>query len=187
MVNSRTVILLPIPTNGGRIGTTVTPTVVMLTTITPVQRVANQVLCTTPTQAAPTSWADQSPECTRPSCPQRLAALHPIAAPSSSSALSNVRPMPTTLLEVRLGNNQPLLHSMAECHRPTAPTASKRPTAMAMLVYQPSQGMMMNVGQYPQSAGNMPMMQMAQQPTTAPMLMNHYAPKQQPNQIPGYF
>ncbi len=128
MVNSRTFVL-PIPTNVGRIGTTVTPmvTVAMLTTTTPVQRVANQVLCTTPTRAAPTSWADQSPECTRPSCPWPPAALHPIVAPSSSSALCNVRPMPTTLLEAWLGNNQPLLHSMAECHRPTAPTASKQP------------------------------------------------------------
>jgi hypothetical protein len=33
---SRTFILLPIPTNGGRIGTTITPMMVMLTTITPV-------------------------------------------------------------------------------------------------------------------------------------------------------
>jgi hypothetical protein len=127
VVNSRTFILLPIPTNGGRIGNTVTPMVVMLTTITPVQRVANQVLCTTQTRAAPTSWADQLLECTRPSCPQLLAALHPIVAPSSNSALSNVRPMPNTLLEARLGNNQPLLHSMAKCHRPMAPTASKGP------------------------------------------------------------
>jgi hypothetical protein len=60
-------------------------------------------------------------------------------------------------------------------------------TTMAMLVYQPGQGMMMNVGQYPQSAGIMPMMQMGQQPMTAPMVMNHYAPNQQPNQVPWYF
>ncbi len=46
--------------------------------------------------------------------------------------------------------------------------------------------MMMNVGQYPQGAKNMPMMQMGQQPTAAPMLMNHYAPNQQPNQISGW-
>jgi hypothetical protein len=58
---------------------------------------------------------------------------------------------------------------------------------MTMPVYQPGQGMMMNVGQYPQGAGNMPMMQMGQQPMAAPMLMNHYAPNQQPNQMPGYF
>ncbi len=50
----------------------------------------NQVLCTAPTQAAPTSWADQSLECTRPSCPWFPAALHPIVTPSSSSALSNI-------------------------------------------------------------------------------------------------
>jgi hypothetical protein len=86
--------------------------------------VANQVPCTTPRQPAPTSWADQSPECTRPSCAQLPAALHPIVAPSINSALSNVRPMPTTLLEARLGNNQPLPHSMEKCHR-QAPTASK--------------------------------------------------------------
>ncbi len=40
--------------------------------------------------------------------------------------------------------------------------------------------MMINVGQYPQGSGNVPMMQMGQQPTVAPMLMNHYAPNQQP-------
>ncbi len=57
---------------------------------------------------------------------------------------------------------------------------------MAMPVYQPGQGMMMNVGQYLQGAENMPMMQMGQQPTAAPMLMNHCAPNQQPNQMPGY-
>jgi hypothetical protein len=54
-------------------------------------------------------------------------------------------------------------------------------------VYQPGQGMMMNVGQYPQGTGNMPMMHMGQQPTAAPMLMNHYAPTQQSTQMPGYF
>jgi hypothetical protein len=58
---------------------------------------------------------------------------------------------------------------------------------MTMLVYHPGQGMMMNVGQYPQGAGNTPVMQMGQQPTAAPMLMNHYAPNQQPNQMPGNF
>jgi hypothetical protein len=47
--------------------------------------------------------------------------------------------------------------------------------------------MMMNLGQYLQGAGNTPMMQMGQQPTVAPMWMNHYAPNQQPNQMPGYF
>jgi hypothetical protein len=60
-------------------------------------------------------------------------------------------------------------------------------TTMAMLVYQPGQGMRMNVRQYPQSAGNVPMMQMGQQPTAVPMLMNHYTPNQQPNQQLGYF
>jgi hypothetical protein len=60
-------------------------------------------------------------------------------------------------------------------------------TTMAMPVYQPSQGMMMNVRQYPQGAKNMPMMQMGQQPMAAPMLMNYYAHNQQPNQMPGYF
>jgi hypothetical protein len=58
---------------------------------------------------------------------------------------------------------------------------------MAIPVYQPGRGMMMNVGQYPQGAGNMPMMQMDQQPTAAPMLMNYYAPNQQHNQMLGYF
>jgi hypothetical protein len=58
---------------------------------------------------------------------------------------------------------------------------------MTMPVYNPSNRMMMNVGQYRQVAGNTWMMQMGQQPMAAPMLMNHYAPNQQPNQMPGYF
>ncbi len=45
-------------------------------------------------------------------------------------------------------------------------------TTMSMWVYQPDQGMMMNVGQYPPSARNMPMMLMGQQPMAAPMMMN---------------
>jgi hypothetical protein len=60
-------------------------------------------------------------------------------------------------------------------------------TIMAMPVYQPRQGMMMNVRQYPQSARNVPMMQMGQQPLAAPMMMNHSAPNQQLNQQPEYF
>ncbi len=63
----------------------------------------------------------------------------------------------------------------------------RQQTTMAMPVYQPSQGMMMNVGQYPQGARNLPMMQMDQQLTAPPMLMNHYAPNHQPNQMLGYF
>jgi hypothetical protein len=39
----------------------------------------------------------------------------------------------------------------------------------------------MNVGQYSQGTGNMPMMRMGQQPMAAPVLMNHYTPNQQPN------
>jgi hypothetical protein len=58
---------------------------------------------------------------------------------------------------------------------------------MTMPVYHPGQGMIMNVGQYPQGAGNMPMMQMGQQHMAASMLMNHYTPNQQPNQMPRYF
>jgi hypothetical protein len=69
---------------------------------------------------------------------------------------------------------------------PQASTYCQQST-MTMPVYQSSQGMVMNVGQYPQGAGNMPMMQMGQQPTAAPMLMNHYAPNQQPKQMPWYF
>jgi hypothetical protein len=60
-------------------------------------------------------------------------------------------------------------------------------TTMAMPVYQLGQGMMMNDGQYPQSAKNVPMMQMGQQPMAVPMLMNHYALNQQTNQQPWYF
>ncbi len=63
----------------------------------------------------------------------------------------------------------------------------RQQSTMSMPVYQPGQGMMMNVGQYPQATRNMLMMQMGQQPMVAPMLMNHYVPNQQPNQMPGYF
>jgi hypothetical protein len=63
----------------------------------------------------------------------------------------------------------------------------RKQTTMAMPVYQPGQGMMMNIGQYLQGARNMSMMQMGQQPMAAPMLMSHYAPNQLPNQMPGYF
>ncbi len=184
VVNSRTFVL-PIPTNGGRIGTTVTPTVVMLMTITPVGRVANQVLYTTPTWAAPTSWADQLLECTKPSCPWLPAALHLIVAPSSSSALSNVRPIPTTLLEARLGNNQPLPYSMAECHRPTTPTTSEQPWPCQCISLAKERWWIL--GSTLRVLENMPMMQMGQQLMVAPMLMNHYAPNQQPNQLLGYF
>jgi hypothetical protein len=85
--------------------------------------------------------------------------------------------------------------------QPTSPTqygrmllasgTYRQQTTMAMLVYPPGQGMMMNVGQYPQNARNVPMMQMRQQPVASTMLMNHYTPNhhpnQQPNQQPGYF
>jgi hypothetical protein len=47
--------------------------------------------------------------------------------------------------------------------------------------------MMNNVGQYPQGARNMPMMQMGQQSMAALVLMNRYSPNQQTNQTPGYF
>ena len=41
---------------------------------------------------------------------------------------------------------------------PPASGTYRRQTTSAMPVYQPGQGMMMNVGQYPLSAGNVPMM-----------------------------
>jgi hypothetical protein len=63
----------------------------------------------------------------------------------------------------------------------------RQQSTMAMPVYQPGKVMMMNVGQYLQGIGNTPTMQMGQQPMVAPMLMNHYAPNRQPNQMPGYF
>jgi hypothetical protein len=69
---------------------------------------------------------------------------------------------------------------------PQASTYCQQST-ISMPVYQPGQRMIMSAGQYLQGAGNMPMMQMGQQPTAAPMLMNHYAPNQQPNNMPGYF
>jgi hypothetical protein len=74
-----------------------------------------------------------------------------------------------------------------EMPQPQANGTYHQQMTMAMPMYQPDQGMMMNIGQYPQGAGNMPMMQMGQQPTAAPMLMNHYAPKKQPNLMWEYF
>jgi hypothetical protein len=71
--------------------------------------------------------------------------------------------------------------------RPQANGTYRQQLNMTMPVYQPGQGMMMNVRQHPQGAGNLPMIQMGQQPTAAPMLMNNYAPNQQPNQMLGYF
>jgi hypothetical protein len=70
---------------------------------------------------------------------------------------------------------------------PPASGTYHQQTTMAMPFYQPGQGMMMNVGQYPQSARNVGTIQMGQQPTVAPMLINHYAPNQQLNLQPGYF
>jgi hypothetical protein len=70
---------------------------------------------------------------------------------------------------------------------PPANGTYRQQVTMATPVYQPGQVMMMNVGQHSQGAGNMPIMHMGQQPMAAPMLMNHYAPNYQPNQMPGYF
>jgi hypothetical protein len=70
---------------------------------------------------------------------------------------------------------------------PLANGTYRQQVTMAMPVYQPGQGMMMNVGQHSQGTGIMLLMQMGQQPMAAPMLMNHYAPNQQPNQMLGYF
>jgi hypothetical protein len=61
---------------------------------------------------------------------------------------------------------------------PQASSTYRQQTTMTMPVYQPGQGMTMNAGQYPQSIGNVSLMQMSQQPTVAPMLMNRYAPNQ---------
>jgi hypothetical protein len=55
---------------------------------------------------------------------------------------------------------------------PLANGTYRQQMTMAMPVYQPGQGMMMNVGQYPQGAKKVWMMQMGQQPMAAPMLMN---------------
>jgi hypothetical protein len=48
---------------------------------------------------------------------------------------------------------------------PQANGTYRKQTTMAMLVFQPGQVMMMNVGQYPHGTGNMPIIQMGQQPT----------------------
>jgi hypothetical protein len=75
----------------------------------------------------------------------------------------------------------------AQYHRMPQASTYCQQTTMAMPVYQPGQGMMMNVGQFLQGARNMLMIQMGQQTMAVPMVMNHYAPNQQPNQMPGYF
>ncbi len=117
--------VLPLPTSVGKIGATATSMAGMWTTLTPVQRVVNQDPLTTQTRAAPTSWADWSPECTRPYCPWLAAALYPIVAPKSSSTCSNIHPLPTTQLKAQPCSNQPLPRSLVECHQPAAPTASR--------------------------------------------------------------
>jgi hypothetical protein len=70
---------------------------------------------------------------------------------------------------------------------PPANGTYRQQNTMAMPVYQPGQGMMMNIGQYPPSVVNVPTMQMGQQLMAAPMMTNYYAPNKQTNQQPGYF
>jgi hypothetical protein len=63
----------------------------------------------------------------------------------------------------------------------------RQQTTMAMPIYQPGQGMMINVGQYPPSTGNLPMMQMGQQPTAVPMMRTIMHPAKNPTSCLGTF
>jgi hypothetical protein len=123
LVHSNPLILL-IPTSVGRIGTTARCMAVMLKTGTRAQRVGIGARHTILMRPVPTSWADGSPECTRPSYRRRVAALHPpVIAPSSSSAHSNAHQGHTTQPKARL----PHLRSLEECNLPVAPTTNGRP------------------------------------------------------------
>ncbi len=96
LAHSNPLVLL-IPTRVGRIGTTAQRMAVTLKTGTRAQRVGIGARHTILTQPVPTSWADRSPECTRPSYRWRVATLHPpVVAPSSSSAHSNAHQGHTT-------------------------------------------------------------------------------------------
>jgi hypothetical protein len=105
----------------GRIGTSAQCMAVMLKTGTQAQRVDIGTRHTILTRPVPTSWADWSPECTRPSYRRCMDALHPPAiAPSSSSAHSNTHQGHTTQPKARL----PHPHSLEECNLPAAPTTN---------------------------------------------------------------
>jgi hypothetical protein len=58
-----------------------------------------------------------------------LARCHtlPNCCPQQQQLLSNVCPLPITHLEARPDSSQPLPCSLAECHWPAAPTASRQP------------------------------------------------------------
>ena len=131
---------------------------------------------TTQMRLAQTSWADRSPECTRPSFPQRAAVRLPPRRPQQQQ-----RPQqhpPVAYYPAVQGMMQPMYRAR---------------TTMPIPVHQPGQGMMNFVGQqYP--APNAANAQMMQQPAqqAMPMMAPYYAPNQQPyhapnQQQPGYF
>ncbi len=75
-------------------------------------------------RAVPTSWAAQSPECTRPSCHWHVAASHPPpVAPSSSSSHSNDHQVHTTPPKAQM----PHPRILEQSNLPVAPTASGQP------------------------------------------------------------
>ena len=91
--------VLPLPTSVGKIGTPAILMVVMWMTPTRAHHAGIRAQHTTQMRPAPTSWADQSPECTRPSFPQRAAILlpppsPPIAAASTATHSSVILPCP---------------------------------------------------------------------------------------------
>jgi hypothetical protein len=123
LAHSNPLVLL-IPTSVGRIGTTAQCMAVTLKTGTQAQRVGIGAWHTILMRLVPTSWADRSPDCTRPSYRRRVAALHPpVVAPSSSSANSNAHQGHTNQPKARL----PHPCSLEECNLPAAPTTNKRP------------------------------------------------------------
>ena len=123
LAHSNPLVLL-IPTSVGRIGTTAQRMAVTLKTGTQAQRVGIGTRHTILTRPVPTSWADGSPECTRPSYRRRVAALHPpVIAPSSSSAHSNAHQGHTTQPKAQL----PHPCSLEECNLLAAPTNNGRP------------------------------------------------------------
>ncbi len=157
----------------------------MWRTLTPVQCMANKSLHATQMGAVPISWMDHLPECTRPSFPWLADALHPIVTPQQQQLLQQHPPIayyPTEGTAWQQPTPPAQFGGM-----PPASGTYRQQTTMATPVFQPDQGILNFVGQYPPSARNMPIVQMGQQPTAASMMMNYYAPNQPHNQQLEFF
>ena len=77
--------VLPLPTSVGKIGTTAIFMAVTWMTPTRAHHAGIGAQHTTQMRPEPTSWADRSPECTRPSFPQHVAVLLPPPLPPETA------------------------------------------------------------------------------------------------------